>query len=108
LHNNAQHNQPENEQDHQLPAMALNLGRRSDRLLGYLWGITAPFICTLADWPLRHILGTACILMTYMLGIFLVASHYGRGASITASLLSIPVFAFFFWPPDFFVRDLRS
>jgi len=110
LHNNAQHNQPENEQDHQLSAMALSHGHRSDWLPGYLWGITAPFICTLVDWPLRHILGTASILLTYMLGIFLVASHYGRGASITASLLSIPVFAFFFGPPifSFAISDLEN
>jgi two-component system sensor histidine kinase KdpD len=93
-----------------LPAMELSPGRRSDRLLGYLWGIAAPAICTLADWPLRHMLGTASILMTYLLGIFLVASRYGRGASITASLLSIPVFAFFFGPPtfSFVISDLEN
>ncbi len=101
MRNNAQHRQPDNEQDQPLPAMALSLNRRSDRLLGYIWGIAVPFIFTLADWPLRHMLGTASILMTYLLGIFLVASRYGRGASITASLLSIPVFAFFFGPPTF-------
>jgi two-component system sensor histidine kinase KdpD len=110
LHNNAQHNQPINEQDHQLPAVALSLGHRSDRLLGYLWGIAIPVICTLADWPLRHMLGTGSILMTYLLGIFLVASRYGRGASITASLLSIPVFSFFFGPPifSFAISDLEN
>ncbi len=110
MRNNARHNQPEKEQDRQLPAMEPSLGRRSDRLRGYLWGIAAPFICTLADWPLRHVLGTASILMTYLLGIFLVASRYGRGASITASLLSIPVFAFFFGPPtfSFVISDLEN
>jgi two-component system sensor histidine kinase KdpD len=102
LHNNAQLNQPENEQDHQFPAMELSLGRhRSDRLRGYLWGIAAPFIFTLVDWPLRHMLGTANILMTYLPGIFLVANRYARGASMTASLLSIRIYSLFSLPHDF-------
>lgn len=77
---------------------------------GYAWGVAAPFICTLIDWPLEHLLGQASILMTYLLGVFLVASRYGRGASITASLLSIPVFAYYFAPPifSFAISDLEN
>jgi two-component system sensor histidine kinase KdpD len=110
LPNNTQQNQPGSEQDHYLPTPELSLGRRSNRFLGYLWGLVTPVICTLIDWPLRHMLGTASILMTYLLGIFLVASRYGRGASITASLLSIPVFAFFYGPPifSFAISDLEN
>jgi two-component system, OmpR family, sensor histidine kinase KdpD len=66
-----------------------------------LWGLLAPALCTLIAWPFRTILGSASILMTYNLGVFLVAARYGRGASILASLLSIPAFAFFFAPPIF-------
>jgi two-component system sensor histidine kinase KdpD len=75
-----------------------------------MWGIAVPFICTLIDWPLRHILGPASILMTYLLGVFLVASRYGRGASILASLLSAPVFAFYFAHPifSFAINDLEN
>ncbi len=107
---NTQQNKPGSEQDHYLPSAKLGLGRRSNRFVGYLWGIVTPIICTLIDWPLRHVLGTASILMTYLLGIFLLASRYGRGASITASLLSIPVFAFFYGPPifSFAISDLEN
>ncbi len=67
----------------------------------FLWGIIVPTICTLIAWPFRYTLGSATILMTYNLGVFLVAVHYGRGASILASFLSAPTFAFFFAPPIF-------
>jgi two-component system sensor histidine kinase KdpD len=84
--------------------------RRLNRWQNYLWGIAAPFICTLVDWPLRHILGPASILITYLLGVFLVASRYGRGASIIASFLSAPVFAFYFAHPifSFVINDLEN
>jgi len=75
--------------------------RQQSRYGGYLWGVAAPGLCTLIDWPLRHTLGPASILMIYLLGVFLVATRFGRAASIIASLLSAPAFAFFFAPPIF-------
>ncbi|MGZ4996336.1 MAG: DUF4118 domain-containing protein [Methylobacter sp.] len=99
-----------NQQDHQFSEMMLSRSPRSNRLQGYLWGIAVPFICTLIGWPLRHVLGPASILMTYLLGVFLVASRYGRGASIIASFLSAPVFAFYFANPifSFAINDLEN
>jgi two-component system sensor histidine kinase KdpD len=61
---------------------------------GYFWGVLTPLICTVIAWPLHSLLGEASVLMLYMLGVFLVASRFGRGASMVASLLSAPVFAF--------------
>ncbi len=89
--------------------MSLALGV-NHRLMGYIWGVAAPFICTLIDWPLRHLLGPPSILMIYLLGVFLVASRYGRGASIVASLLSAPTFAFYFARPifSFAISDLEN
>jgi two-component system sensor histidine kinase KdpD len=69
--------------------------------IAYGWGVAAPVICTLIDWPLRQIIGSASILLIYLLGVFLVASRFGRGPSILASLLSAPAFAFFLAPPIF-------
>lgn len=85
-------------------------GSARQRWLGYAWGIAAPLICTAVDWPLRNWLGPASILMTYLLGVFLVASHFGRGPSIVASVLSAPVFAFYFAKPIFSVaiHDLEN
>jgi two-component system sensor histidine kinase KdpD len=83
---------------------------RACRLRSYAWGAAAPFICTLIDWPLRHVLGEASILMVYLLGVFLVANHFGRGASMLASLLSAPLFAFYFARPifSFAISDLEN
>ena len=77
---------------------------------GYLWGIATPLLCTLIDWPLRHVIGPASILIIYLLGVFLVASRYGRGASITASLISAAVFAFYYASPifSFAINDLEN
>lgn len=83
---------------------------RSCRLRGVAWGTAAPLICTLIDWPLQHVLGGPSILMTYLLGVFLVANHFGRSASILASLLSAPLFAFYFARPifSFAISDLEN
>jgi len=110
VQNDADNNQIRNKWFRQLAIILLRRCRYSQRIYGYFCGIVTPIICTLVDWPLRHLLGTATILMTYLLGIFLVASRYGRGASIMASLLSIPVFAFFFGPPifSFAIADLEN
>ncbi|MBS1213132.1 MAG: sensor histidine kinase, partial [Proteobacteria bacterium] len=64
-----------------------------------LWGVVVPALCTLVFWPLRHAVGPSSILLTYLLGVFLVATRHGRGASITASFVSAAAFAFFFAPP---------
>lgn len=87
-----------------MPASADN------KLIGFAWGIGAPFLCTLIDWPLRHQLGPASILMIYLLGVFLVASRYGRGSSMIASFLSAPTFAFYFASPifSFAISDLEN
>ena len=76
----------------------------------YLWGIVTPFICTLIDWPLRDVLGGPSILMIYLLGVFLVANFFGLVASILASLLSAPLFAFYFARPifSFAISDLEN
>jgi two-component system sensor histidine kinase KdpD len=76
----------------------------------YLWGIVTPFVCTLIDWPLRDVLGGPSILMIYLLGVFLVANFFGLAASILASLLSAPLFAFYFARPifSFAISDLEN
>lgn len=83
---------------------------RGCRLRSYAWGMAAPFICTLIIWPLRSMLGEASILMVYLLGVFLVANHFGRCASMLASLLSAPLFAFYFARPifSFAISDLEN
>jgi two-component system sensor histidine kinase KdpD len=99
-------------QHHPEPDNAAASGALADRqrMRGYAWGVAAPFLCTLVDWPLRHWVGQAGILMTYLLGVFLVASRCGRGPSLMASLLTAPLFAFYFARPifSFAIHDLEN
>jgi len=67
----------------------------------YAWGVAAPALCTLLTWPMRHNLGSSSLLLIYLLGVFLVATRYGRGASFLASVLGAGSFAYFFAPPIF-------
>ncbi len=66
------------------------------------------FICTLVA-SLMYPTGfaPANIIMTYLVGIVLVATRYGRSASVTASVASVLTFDFFFVPPflTFHVSD---
>lgn len=73
-------------------------------------GLLAPLICTMASWPFREWLGASSILLLYLLGVFLIASSYGRLPSVIASLVSAPAFAFFYAPPifSFAISDLKN
>lgn len=79
-------------------------------LRGYAWGIAVPIMCTAINWPLRDLLGQPSILMIYLLGVFLVATRYGFGAAVLASLLSAPLFAYYFARPifSFAISDLDN
>ncbi len=49
------------------------------------------------------------VVMVYMLGIVIIATQYGRGPSVMASILSVAAFDFFFVPPflTFAVSDTQ-
>jgi two-component system sensor histidine kinase KdpD len=74
---------------------------KRSQLINYLGGVVVPILCTLANLALQPVTGQASVLMIYLLGVFLVASRWGRGASITASILSALLFDFYFTKPYF-------
>ncbi len=41
------------------------------------------------------------LIMVYLLGVIIVATRYGRGGILVATLLSVAAFDFFFVPPYF-------
>jgi two-component system sensor histidine kinase KdpD len=45
--------------------------------------------------------GLANLIMVYLLGVLVVATRFGRGPSLVASILSVAAFDFFFVPPHF-------
>jgi len=65
--------------------------------------------CAAISFPLFSRLSVTDVAMIFLLGVVFVASRYGRGPSVFASLLSIASFDFFFVPPrfTFSVSDVR-
>ncbi len=65
--------------------------------------------CAAISFPLFNVLSVTDVAMIFLLGVVFVASRYGRGPSVFASLLSIATFDFLFVPPrfTFAVSDVR-
>lgn len=63
---------------------------------------SAPVVAALATavlLPLRDVIGSANMVMVYIIGIVAVAVRYGRGPSLLATMLAALSFNFFFLPP---------
>jgi two-component system sensor histidine kinase KdpD len=72
---------------------------RKRRWPGYAGSVAAVVACTgIAAVMVPHF-ELANIVMTYLLGVVLIAARVGRGPSILASVLSVLAFDFFFVPP---------
>jgi two-component system, OmpR family, sensor histidine kinase KdpD len=69
------------------------------RPYGYALGVVA--ICTGIAWAMFPYFAFSNLIMVYLLGVIVVATRYGRGPSLLASLLSVGAFDFFFVPPYF-------
>ncbi|WP_437976983.1 sensor histidine kinase KdpD [Sorangium sp. So ce295] len=83
--------------------------RRGLRPLAYAWGACAAVICTLVSWLMHPFSDLANLIMVYLLGVVFVASRFGAGPSVLASVLGVAAFDFFFVKPylTFAVGDLR-
>ncbi len=67
----------------------------------YLASFLIVVACTLVSWPLSRFLAPTNVIMVYLLGVVIVATRFGRGPSVLASVLSVAAFDFFFIPPVF-------
>jgi len=65
----------------------------------YAWALGVVALCTLLCALLSGRLADANLIMVYLAGVVLVATRFGRGPSILASVLSVLAFDFFFVPP---------
>lgn len=75
-------------------------------------GMVVVVLCTLLVVAIRRwlpMVAEANVVMIYLLGVVFVATRYGRGPSITASILSVAAFDFFFVLPylTFAVADTQ-
>ena len=67
----------------------------------YAYALVTVAICTGIAWAMFPYFAFSNLIMVYLLGVIVVATRYGRGPSLVASLLSVGAFDFFFVPPYF-------
>jgi two-component system, OmpR family, sensor histidine kinase KdpD len=67
----------------------------------YAYALAVVAICTGIAWAMFPYFAFSNLIMVYLLGVIVVATRYGRGPSLVASLLSVGAFDFFFVPPYF-------
>ncbi len=67
----------------------------------YFGAIVIVGLCTVLGALLSRMVGEANLVMLFLLGIVFVAARFGLGPSITASMLSVLAFDFFFINPHF-------
>ena len=75
----------------------------------YGWATTVVALASGIAWLTLPFFELANLVMVYLLGIVVVATRYGRGPSLMASVLSVAALDFFFVPPvfTFAVSDVR-
>lgn len=74
---------------------------RKQRWPGFAWSIGVTAAVTSLSAFASGYLELANLVMLYLLGVMYVATRFGRGPSVLASVLSVAAFDFFFVPPRF-------
>ena len=67
----------------------------------YGYSVLVVALCTAVAWAVWARFELSNLIMAYLLGVVVVATRYGRGPSVLASVLSVAAFDFFFIPPYF-------
>jgi two-component system sensor histidine kinase KdpD len=77
--------------------------------LAYAWSAAVVVVSTLVCAAMYERFDKSNLIMVYLLGVAVVATFYGRGASALAAVLSVAAFDFFFVPPHltFAVTDTQ-
>ena len=78
-------------------------------LLPYFWAVTASLVTAVVATPLLRFVDLANIVMLFLLTVVLIAVKFGRGPAVTATVVAVGAFDFFFVPPrfSFAVTDLQ-
>ena len=81
----------------------------TSRWPAYGKGLAVVTACSAIAWQMFPFFGMANLIMVYLMGVVFVATRFGRGPSVLASLLSVAAFDFFFVPPylSFAVSDTQ-
>lgn len=81
--------------------LGLTTGGKRTRLREFAWSLVVTFLTTLICYVMRDRFELSNLIMVYLLGVLFVATRFGRGPSLVASVLSVAAFDFFFVPPYF-------
>jgi len=83
--------------------------RRQDRYWRYVFAVGVVGVCTGVAKFLFGRVDLANLVMVYLVGVIFVATHYGQGPSILASVLAVAAFDFLFVTPyySFSVSDTQ-
>jgi two-component system sensor histidine kinase KdpD len=74
---------------------------RSHRQLPHLWAVLASLLTGVIVTPLAPYVDLANIVMLFLLTVVLIAVRFGRGPAVTATIVGVATFDFFFVPPRF-------
>ncbi len=77
------------------------LPKTKKRFIGYFWAIAVTLFSTLIGYTVFGRLELANLEMVYLLGVVFIATRFGRGPSIFASVLGVGVFDVLFVKPYF-------
>ena len=84
-----------------LPGLSGKLPSRKKDMLGYVWAL----VVTVASTVLAHLMfgrfELANLIMVFLLGVVFIATRFGRGPSIFASVLGVAIIDLFFVTPYF-------
>jgi two-component system, OmpR family, sensor histidine kinase KdpD len=75
--------------------------QRKTDWIPYTYTLAVVAICTGIAWAMFPYFAFSNLVMVYLLGVIVVATRWGRGPSVAASLLSVASIDFFFVPPYF-------
>jgi two-component system sensor histidine kinase KdpD len=83
--------------------------RRKERYRGYGWALGVTLLCTLIAKSMFGRFDLANLIMVYLMGVIFVATRFGHGPSILASVLGVAAFDLLFVTPyySFSVSDTQ-
>ncbi len=83
-----------------LPGLQQRLeAKKKGYYTGYIWAVLITLFSAFIAYLMAGHLELANLVMVFLLGVVFVATRFGRGASILASVLGVGIFDFFFVPP---------
>ncbi len=75
--------------------------KKKNHYLGYIWAVLVTLFSAFIAYLMVGRLELANLVMVFLLGVVLVATRFGRGPSVLASILGVGIFDFLFVPPYF-------